>query len=59
LFGKYIGSDIVVSWDVLELDPLEVAFEFMNLSPVCIHRVLDTVPLLVDFLDDDLRIAKT
>jgi hypothetical protein len=44
---------------VLELDPFEVAFEFMNLSTVSIHRVLDTIPLLVDLLDDDLGIAKS
>jgi hypothetical protein len=40
--------------DVLELDPLEVALELANLSAVCIHCVLNTVPLLVDLLDDDL-----
>jgi hypothetical protein len=44
---------------MLELDPLEVAFDLANLSTVCIHRVLDAVPLLVDFLDDYLRIAKS
>jgi hypothetical protein len=44
---------------VLELDPFEVAFEFTNLSTVSIHRVLDTIPLLVDLLDDDLGIAKS
>jgi hypothetical protein len=50
---------VVVPWDVLELDPLEVDFELANLSAVCIHRVLDAVPLLVDLLDDDLGIAKS
>jgi hypothetical protein len=44
---------------VLELDPLEVAFEFTNLSVVGIHRILDTVPLFVDLLDDDFGIAKS
>jgi hypothetical protein len=44
---------------MLEFDLLEVAFEFTNLSAVSIHRVLDTVPLLVDLLDDDLGIAKS
>jgi hypothetical protein len=44
---------------VLELNSLEVAFEFANVSAVCIHRVLDAVPLLVDLLDDDLRFAKS
>jgi hypothetical protein len=44
---------------VLELDPLEVAFKFMNLSAISIHRVFDAVPLLVDLLDDDLGIAKS
>jgi hypothetical protein len=39
---------------MLELDSLEVAFELANLSIVCIHRVLDAIPLLVDLLDDDL-----
>jgi hypothetical protein len=46
-------------WDVLEFDPLEVAIEFTNLSAVSIHRVLDTVSLLVDLLDDDLGITKS
>jgi hypothetical protein len=44
---------------MLELDLLEVAFEFTNLSAVSIHRVLDAVPLLVDLLNDDLGIAKS
>jgi hypothetical protein len=44
---------------VLELDPLEVAFKFSNLSAISIHRVLDTVPLLVDLLDNDLGVAKS
>jgi hypothetical protein len=57
--GEYVSGYVVVPWDVLELDPLEVAFEFMNLSTVSIHRVLDAVPLLVDLLDDDLGIAKS
>jgi hypothetical protein len=44
---------------VLEFDPLEVAFEFTNLSAISIHYVLDTAPLLVDLLDNDLGIAKS
>jgi hypothetical protein len=44
---------------VLEFDPLELAFEFTNLSVVSIHRVLDAVPLIADLLDDDLGIAKS
>jgi hypothetical protein len=44
---------------VLELDPLEVAFEIANFCAVNIHRVLDAIPLLVDFLDDDLGITKS
>jgi hypothetical protein len=44
---------------VLELDPLEVAFKFTNLSAISIHRVLEVVSLLVDLLDDDLGIAKS
>jgi hypothetical protein len=44
---------------VLELDPLEVAFEFTNFSAVSSHHVLDAVLLLVDLLDDDLGIAKS
>jgi hypothetical protein len=55
----YIGGDIVAPWDVLELNPLEVAFKFTNFSAVSIHCVLDTIPLLVDLLDDDLGIAKS
>jgi hypothetical protein len=44
---------------VLEFDSLEVAFEFLNLSVVSIHRVLDAVPLFVDLLDDDLGITES
>jgi hypothetical protein len=44
---------------VLELDSLEVAFEFVNISTVSIHRILDAVPFLVDLLNDDLGIAKS
>jgi hypothetical protein len=44
---------------MLELNPLEVAFEFANLSAVSIHHVLYAVSLLVDLLDDDLGIAKS
>jgi hypothetical protein len=44
---------------MLKFDPLEVAFEFANLSAVSIHCVLDAVPLLVDLLNDDLGIAKS
>jgi hypothetical protein len=46
-------------WDVLELNPLKVSFEFANLGAVGIHRVLDAAPLLVYLLDDDLGIAKS
>jgi hypothetical protein len=44
---------------VLEFDPLEVAFEFTNLSAASIHRVLEAIPLFVDLLDDDLGIAES
>jgi hypothetical protein len=59
LFGKHVGGDIVVVWDVLEFDALEVAFEFTNLSAVSIHRVLDAISLFVDMLDDDLGISES
>ena len=42
---------------MLELDSLEVAFEFSNLSAVSIYCVFDTTPLVIDLLDDDLGIA--
>jgi hypothetical protein len=42
---------------MLELEPLKVAFELSNLSAVCIHCVFDTIPLLVELLDDDLEIV--
>jgi hypothetical protein len=44
---------------VLELDPLEVAFEFRNLNAVSIQRVCDAVPFFVDLLDDELGITKS
>jgi hypothetical protein len=44
---------------VLDFDPLEVAFEFMNLSAISINRVLDAMSLFVDLLDDDLGIAES
>jgi hypothetical protein len=43
---------------MLELDSLDVAFEFVDLSTVSIHRVLDAFPLLVNLLDDNLGIAE-
>jgi hypothetical protein len=46
-------------WDVLEFDPLEVAFEFANLSAVSNHHVLDAIPLFVHLLDDDLEITES
>jgi hypothetical protein len=44
---------------MLKLNSLKVAFEFADLSTVSIHRVFDTVPVLVDSLDDDLGIAES
>jgi hypothetical protein len=44
---------------MLELDPLEVAFKFTNLSTISIYRILDAVPLFVDLLDDYLGIARS
>jgi hypothetical protein len=44
---------------VLKLDPLDVAFEFTDLSTIGIRRIIDAVPLLVYLLDDDLGIAKS
>jgi hypothetical protein len=58
-FGKYVGGHVVVSWDVLKLNSFEVAFEFMNLSTICIHRVFDAVSIFVDLFNDDLGIAKS
>jgi hypothetical protein len=42
---------------MLELDSLEMAFELADLCIVGIHCVFDTIPLLIDMLDDDLGIA--
>jgi hypothetical protein len=44
---------------VLEFDPLEVAFEFSNLSAVSIHHVFDAIPLFVDLLDDNLGFTES
>jgi hypothetical protein len=44
---------------VLKFNSLEVAFEFADLSTIGIHRVFDTVSLLVELFDDDLGIAKS
>jgi hypothetical protein len=54
-----VGGDVVVVWDVLKFYPLEVAFEFSNLSAVSIHCVLDAIPLFFDLLYDDLAIAES
>jgi hypothetical protein len=59
LFGKYVSGHVVVSWYALKFNPLQVAFEFANLSTVGIHCIFDAVPFLVDLLDDDLGIAKS
>jgi hypothetical protein len=37
---------------VRKLDPLELAFEFVDLNTVVIHRIFNAVPLLVDLLKD-------
>jgi hypothetical protein len=42
---------------VLKLDSLEVTFELADLSTVSVHCVFDTVPLLVDLLDDNLGVV--
>jgi hypothetical protein len=55
----YVGDYVVVLWHVPKLNPLEVAFEFADLSTIGIHCVFDTVPLLVDLFDDNLGIAKS
>jgi hypothetical protein len=44
---------------VLKFDPLEVGFEFADLSTVSIHRVFNAFPFFVDLLDDDLGVAKS
>jgi hypothetical protein len=58
LVGKYVSSHIVVSWDVLKLNPLNVALEFIDFSTIGINHILDAIPLLVDLLDDDLGMPK-
>jgi hypothetical protein len=39
---------------MLEFDSLEVAFELTNLCAIGIHRIFDTISLLIDLLNDDL-----
>jgi hypothetical protein len=41
---------------VLKFDPLKVAFD-SDLSIVSIYCVLNTIPILVNLLNDDLGIA--
>jgi hypothetical protein len=42
---------------MLKLNSLKVVFELMDLSTLSIHCVFDTIPLLVDLLDDDLGVV--
>jgi hypothetical protein len=38
----------------LKLNPLEVSFDFADLSTVGIHGIFDVAPLFVDLFNDDL-----
>jgi hypothetical protein len=53
-FGEYVGGHVVVSRYVLKLNPLEVSFDFADLSTVGIHGIFDVAPLFVDLFNDDL-----
>jgi hypothetical protein len=55
--GEDVGSNIVVAWNILEFDSLEVAIEFLDLNAVRVHCVFDTISLFIDMFYDNLGIT--
>ena len=56
-FCKKIGGIVVLSGDVMQLDPLEFVLELAHLLVVCYHEGAFAGGLLHDLIDDKLRVA--
>ena len=56
-FCKKIGDIIVLSRDMMQLDPLEFVLELAHLLAVCYHEGAFARGLLHDLVDDQLRVA--
>ena len=53
-FCKKISDIVVLSWDVMQLDPLEFVLELMHPLAVCCHEVVFVGGLFHDLVNDQL-----
>ena len=56
-FCKKIGGSVVLSGDVMQLDPLEFVLEVEYPLAVCCHEGAFVGGLLHDLIDDQLRVT--
>ena len=56
-FCKEIGGVVVLSGDVMQLDPLEFVLELAHLLAVCCHEGAFARGFLHDLVDDQLQVA--
>ena len=56
-FSQLVCSLVVVSGDVVELEPVELVFQASNLIAVGFHLRVATVGVLHDLVDDELRVT--
>ena len=56
-FCEKIGGIVVLSGDVMHLDPLEFFLELAHLLAVCCHEGVFARGLLHDLVNDQLRVA--
>lgn len=52
-FGEGVGSLIESSWDMVQLYPVELVFQFADLLIVRRHLVIVAVQFLHDLIDDE------
>ena len=53
-FCKKIGGIVVLSGDIMQLDPLEFVLELAHLLPVCCHEGAFVEGLIHDLVNDQL-----
>ena len=56
-FCEKIGDIVVLSGDVMQLDPLELVLELAHLLAVCCHEGDFAGGLLHDLVNDQLRVT--